>query len=112
MRPQFGSYLLSAALSSGETTIVRATSRASCHDLAPETVIEIRLVAPSPSRAIILASVVDTSSSADANASSDPPVSRSPPAAPLARMTEESFVDVSPSTVTMLNERSIAKRKT
>ena len=69
----------------------------------------MNLVAPSPSRTIACDRICATSSTHSArrvNSAVPSPMIFGLPARPVAMSTKESFVEVSPSTVTALNDRS------
>ena len=105
-RPQLGSAPCTAVFTSGELTIALATRLACAVDAAPSTHTSISFVAPSPSRATCWVSDRATSCSATSNASPS-----TGPAAPLASTIAVSLVEVSVSTETQLNVRSITARK-
>ncbi len=105
IRPQFGSAPNTAALTSGDDEMARAHSRAIASVGAPVTTTSIILVAPSPSAAIARAISPSRSVSAFSSTSRSAPGSemRGFPARPFASRSTQSFVDISPSTLTMLS---------
>ena len=113
MRPQFASRPQTAVFTSGEFATARAARSASVSLAAPVTCTVTRRVAPSPSAAIMRASVSHTSTSAawkraKAGPSGSNALAPAGAAAPLAKRKQESFVDVSESTVTLLKLRFTA----
>src|SRR3989441_262842 len=111
MRPQFGSLPAMAVLTSGEFEIERAMRSASLAVRAPRTSMVTSLLAPSPSLAIIFASVwLSSVSPAKKCCPNLFPGRAATPARPLASAITESFVEVSPSTVMRLKETSTAAR--
>ena len=105
-RPQLGSAPCTAVFTSGEFTIALATVLACSAFAASSTRTSMSVSAPSPSRAIFFVSSRSTDSRAVANA-----FSSTSPAAPLARITAVSLVDVSVSTETQLSVRLMTPRK-
>ena len=105
-RPQFGSAPCTAVFTSGELTIDLATRLACSVSRARSTVTSISVSAPSPSRATCFVNDSATSWRAVSNAAAS-----TPPAAPLARITAVSLVEVSVSTETQLKVRSMTRRK-
>ncbi len=113
IRPRFGSEAKKAVFTSGEWAIDLPTRRHSSRVAPPSTTRVMNLVAPSPSRTIACDRTCATSSTHSAsrvNSAVPSPSMRGLPARPVATRTKESFVEVSPSTVTALNERSATKR--
>ena len=110
-RPQLGSSPAMAVLTSGLLAMASATFFADLSDLAPVTVTETNLVAPSPSRTICWARSRSTRSRAAANSAargSRRDVIGSIGARPVAATSTVSEVEVSLSTVTALKVRSVA----
>ena len=97
MRPQFGSEPATAVFTSGEFAMLRAIFTAAASLGAPETWMVISFFAPSPSRAIMRASVSITSVTPSSTASNSLGSGRTPDP-PLASSSSVSLVDVSPST--------------
>ncbi len=113
-RPQFGSAPKSAAFTSGELAMERATSRADASDGAPVTTTSRSLVAPSPSEAMARVISRKRSVTAASSTSRSGPASamRALPARPLASAMSVSFVDMSPSTVSISKVRFTARPST
>jgi len=107
-RPQFASSPATAVLTSGELAIDSAIRLAERDDVAPVTAISISLRAPSPSRTTCRARSLSRRFSARLNATSAGSASEEtrgaprPAAAPVAKISSVSLVEVSLSTVTAL----------
>ena len=97
MRPQFGSDPATAVFTSGELAMARAMRTAASSLGAPVTWMVMSFFAPSPSRAIMRASVSMTCATPSSTASNSFGSGRTPDA-PFASSTSVSLVDVSPST--------------
>ena len=111
-RPQLASWPKMAVLTSGELAIERATASASASLAAPVTLTVTSLLAPSPSAAILRArsTAATRIAAATAGYAGCEQSIFSPPAAPVASRKAESLVEVSESTVTLLNEARTAAR--
>src|SRR5271163_64669 len=109
MRPQLGSAPAKAVFTSGEVAMVAAMRFAEASDFAPQTSISITRWAPSPSATIWRAKERQTSSSAAAKARYAAVffLIDGAPAAPLARTSNVSFVEVSPSMEMALKVRDV-----
>jgi len=111
IRPQLASAPKQAALTRLEDATAFARTSAVFSSAAPFTVTVTNFVAPSPSRAIALARNTQTSSRARENASCSGFEATDTPDVPFAMIRIMSLVDVSPSTVTLLNDRFTARRR-
>src|SRR5271167_2208292 len=109
MRPQLGSAPAKAVLTSGEVAMVAAIRLAEAGDFAPRTSISITRCAPSPSATICRARERQTSSRATrkARCAEVPDFIAGASAAPLARTSTVSLVEVSPSIEMALKVRSV-----